>query len=209
MNSTCKSYERKVNRLIHSEVLDAWYENEDAIYQIYISRRSICFLGHTIDIDSEIILPRMLRRVKSLEIQMSGIPLRGDFDPFNESRHRDYHREHPSGQLRFLASVVDMLQPGRCSLQNFKLEIMATIPFCVECWGDEERSRQALELSTFMFLGMRGRLKTVEAALSLGESVLRNLLATDRRWKEEWAARMRPLLDNFEEQMIDQSMALL
>lgn len=64
-----------VNQLIRNEMFEAWFRIESAIYIIYIGQDSLTFLGRQYDAKSEIVLPSLLGRIKSLRVVMSGIPL--------------------------------------------------------------------------------------------------------------------------------------
>ncbi|KAL2063163.1 hypothetical protein VTL71DRAFT_6235 [Oculimacula yallundae] len=179
-----------VNRRIHDEMLEAWYKNPDAIYIIAIGKTGLKFLGQTADFESDKRFLGILRRVKTLKIQLQAMPLPED--------------ERLNNPLKAVTSVVDALQPGKCALQHFTLNISATLAFCVKSWYSDERSKQALDFNTSLFLGLAGQLKSAEATFYLSEGLHQFTIMTSWEYKLRWAERLRTLLENFKEQMIRQ-----
>ena len=122
-NEKCASALFVVNRMIHKEFAEAWYANDDAVYQIFIGKKEMRFLDHTYDASTTVVLPQSLRRIKSLRISLEGIPLIGEYDPFTEEKAERYRTNHLSGSLKLIKAVTDMLQPGKCALRNFKINM--------------------------------------------------------------------------------------
>lgn len=202
-NEKCASALFVVNRMIHKEFSEAWYENDYAIYQIFIGKEEMRFLDHTYDASTTVVLPQSLRRIKSLRITLQGIPLIGEYDPFTEEKAESYRTNHLSGSLKLIKAVTDMLQPGKCALRNLKINILGTTQFCLKSWcrRGPGRSQQALNLSTFLFKDMRGQLQSIDATfLPPSKNILRAAWSQER--KDEWGEEMRLLLDKFEQEML-------